>query len=97
MKTTTGVRYDHRRFAGTVVVSLGLSACGGPAPGPAEKPAATGPPTIEVVRVLQQPVDATLSLPGELNPYQAWAPRIEAPVPEREYQIVREPQRGGRQ
>jgi membrane fusion protein (multidrug efflux system) len=78
MKTTKGVRYDQRRVAGAVILSLGLSACGGKGPVPAETGAAAGPPTIEVVRVLEQPVNATLSLPGELNPYQAVAiyPRV---------------------
>jgi len=78
MNTTADVRDDLQRLAGALVLSLGLSACGGPAAAPGGKAAATGPPTIEVVRVLQQAVDATLSLPGELNPYQAVAiyPRV---------------------
>lgn len=69
MKTTNRV---------AVVLSIGLSACGGNGSAPAEKAAAAGPPTIEVVRVLEQPVNATLSLPGELNPYQTVAiyPRV---------------------
>jgi len=32
-----------------------------------------GPPTIDVVRVVQQPVDVTLSMPGQLDPYQTVA------------------------
>ena len=78
MKTTRGVRYGSLRAAGSVVLSIGLSACGGNGPAPAEKAAAPGPPTIEVVRVLEQAVNATLSLPGELNPYQTVAiyPRV---------------------
>jgi membrane fusion protein, multidrug efflux system len=78
MTTITGVRYDQLRVAGAVVLSLGLGACGGSGVVPAEKAAAPGPPTIAVVRVVEQSVDATLSLPGELNPYQAVAvyPRV---------------------
>jgi membrane fusion protein, multidrug efflux system len=40
--------------------------------------AAAGPPSIEVVRVTQQPLDVQLSLPGELTPYQSVAifPRV---------------------
>lgn len=39
---------------------------------------ATTPPTIEVVRVVQQLVDVTLSMPGELDPYEEVAiyPRV---------------------
>jgi membrane fusion protein, multidrug efflux system len=68
-------------FAGLGVIFLsgGLAACGrGNGSGPVEKAAAPGPPTIEVARVLGQPLTATLSLPGELNPYQTVAiyPRV---------------------
>jgi membrane fusion protein (multidrug efflux system) len=68
-------------FAGlsAVVLSMALTACGrGSGSAPVEKAAAPGLPTIEVARVLDQPVNATLSLPGELNPYQTVAiyPRV---------------------
>jgi len=82
MKTINGVRYDSLRVAGAVALSavtLGFAACNGATPADkVEKAATAGPPTIEVVRVLQQPVNATLSLPGELNPYQSVAiyPRV---------------------
>ena len=40
--------------------------------------APAGPPTIEVVRVVQQPLPLTLEMPGELNPYEEVAifPRV---------------------
>jgi membrane fusion protein (multidrug efflux system) len=68
-----------REATTAVVLSVGLTACGpGNGSAPVEKAAAPGPPTIEVARVLDQPVNATLSLPGELNPYQTVAiyPRV---------------------
>jgi membrane fusion protein, multidrug efflux system len=34
---------------------------------------AGGPPTIEVVRVVQRPLDVTLSMPGQLDPYESVA------------------------
>jgi membrane fusion protein (multidrug efflux system) len=41
---------------------------------PVEKAAApAGPPTIEVVKVVEQPLNVTLSLPGELTPYESVA------------------------
>jgi membrane fusion protein (multidrug efflux system) len=58
-----------------VVVSLGAMACGvgNGSPQP-EKPAAQpGPPTIEVVRVVEQPINVTLAMPGELDPYETVA------------------------
>lgn len=77
MKTTMGVRYHQLRVAGAVVLSLGVSACGGTGPAPAETAAAPAP-TLEVVRVVEQPLDVMLSLPAELSPYQAVAiyPRV---------------------
>jgi RND family efflux transporter MFP subunit len=51
--------------------SLAAAACSGSqgAPPSASAPP-SGPPTIDVVRVVEQPVDVTLSLPGELEPYE---------------------------
>jgi membrane fusion protein, multidrug efflux system len=39
---------------------------------------AAGPPTIEIVRVLERPLDVTLEMPGELDPYEevAIVPRV---------------------
>src|SRR4029450_5345663 len=38
-----------------------------------EKAAPAGPQTVEVVKVAEEPLDVTLSLPGELTPYQTVA------------------------
>lgn len=57
----------------TVMVCLAFAACRGNTPSQTAKAAPAGPPTIEVVKVVQQPLDVTLSLPGELNPYQTVA------------------------
>ena len=78
---TPGVRFVWLRAAGSFFLSLGLAACGGNGSAPqtnAEKGAAAGPPTIETVRVVEQPLNVTLSLPGEMNPYQTVAifPRV---------------------
>jgi membrane fusion protein (multidrug efflux system) len=53
---------------------LALAACRGNGPAQiAEKSAPAAPPTIEVVKVVEQPLNVTLSLPGELTPYQTVA------------------------
>ena len=53
---------------------LTLSACHASAPAETnERPASAGPPTLEVVRVVEQPIHVTLSLPGELTPFQTVA------------------------
>jgi multidrug efflux pump subunit AcrA (membrane-fusion protein) len=53
---------------------VGLVACGGNAPAPAEKPSAPpGPPTIDVVRVVQQATNVALEMPGQLDPYESVA------------------------
>jgi membrane fusion protein, multidrug efflux system len=64
---------------GAVLAAAISSACGGaPSAGraPAEPPA--GPTTVDVVAVVQQPLDVELSLPGELTAYQSVAvfPRV---------------------
>jgi membrane fusion protein (multidrug efflux system) len=62
------------RAALSVWSCLALTACRGQAPAQtAAQQAPGGPPTIEVVRVVEQPLDVTLSLPGELNPLQSVA------------------------
>jgi membrane fusion protein (multidrug efflux system) len=53
---------------------LTLTACGGDAPvQTAEQSVPAGPAAVEVVKVIEQPLNVTLSLPGELNPYQTVA------------------------
>jgi membrane fusion protein (multidrug efflux system) len=59
--------------AGLVVLSLGVVGCGGSGSAQIEKLAEAGPPTIDVVRVLQQPLDVILSMPGQLDPYETVA------------------------
>jgi membrane fusion protein, multidrug efflux system len=57
------------------MLSLGAVACGsgGRTAAQPAKAAATGAPTIEVVRVVEQSVNVDLSLPGELDPYEVVA------------------------
>ena len=73
-------RLRRRRLvaAASAVLSIGLAACGGYGPAQGEKPAASGPSTIDVVRVVEQPLNVTLSMPAELNAYQTVAifPRV---------------------
>ena len=52
---------------------LGAVACGRGGAMPATASAAAGPVTIDVVRVVEQPLDVPLSLPAELAPYQSVA------------------------
>jgi membrane fusion protein (multidrug efflux system) len=62
------------RTALSVWSCLALTTCRGQAPAQtAAQQAPGGPPTIEVVKVVEQPLDVTLSLPGELNPHQSVA------------------------
>src|SRR3954463_14050099 len=46
--------------------------------GPPSPPPSSAPPAIEVVAVVQRPLDATASMPGELEPYETIAlyPRV---------------------
>jgi membrane fusion protein, multidrug efflux system len=64
-----------------LAVSLGGMACGGTGSTQPEKPAAQpGPPTIEVVRVVEQRMNVMLAMPGELDPYETVAiyPKVTA-------------------
>jgi membrane fusion protein, multidrug efflux system len=58
---------------GVVALAVLISACGGGSATPAQSPVPAGPPTIETVRVVQKPVDVTLSMPGQLDPYETVA------------------------
>jgi membrane fusion protein, multidrug efflux system len=62
------------------VCALTLTACGrGSSPAtPAEKAAPSGPPTIDVVQIVEQPLDVTLDMPGELEAFETVAivPRV---------------------
>lgn len=72
MRIQTHVR---RAFAAFSALSLlALAGCRGTTPAQTtEKEAAAGPQTVEVVKVVEQPLNVTLSLPGELTPDQTVA------------------------
>jgi len=52
---------------------FGVAACGGNGSAQTEKLAQAAPPTIDVVQVVQQPLDVVLSMPGQLDPYETVA------------------------
>jgi RND family efflux transporter MFP subunit len=57
-----------------VWLSITIAGCGGGKTAvSAGNAAPPGPPTVDVVRVIEQPADVTLSMPGELDPYQVVA------------------------
>ena len=58
------------RLAIVVSVAMVALACESGAHPPQAPPAAAGPAGIEVVHVIEQPLDVQLSLPGELTAYQ---------------------------
>lgn len=59
--------------APAILSAVLVAACGrGTATRQADTSAA-GPPTIEVVRIVERPVNVTLELPGELDPYETVA------------------------
>ena len=58
----------------SVLSMLAVSGCRGNAPAQtSEKAAPSEPQIVEVVKVIEQPLNVTLSLPGELTPYQTVA------------------------
>lgn len=69
-------RSSHRApgpvLAGLFLASMGVTACGSRAAQP-EKLAAGGPPSIDVVRVVQQRTNVVLDMPGQLDPYESVA------------------------
>src|SRR5688572_942288 len=80
MTTRCGMR-DTLRIGPIAVLLLSAIGCGGNNGAPATTAAAaaeTGPRTVDVVRVVEQPLDVELSLPGELTAFQAVAiyPRV---------------------
>src|SRR5687768_1530462 len=69
------------RIAGLAASAAVVASCGGAGNdrrAAASTAAAAGPPTIEIVRVVEQPLDVQLSLPGELTAFQSVAifPRV---------------------
>jgi RND family efflux transporter MFP subunit len=66
--------FGGRRAAFVALSLLPLAGCRGNAPAQTTaKAAPEGPRIVEVVRVVEQPLNVTLSLPGELTPYQTVA------------------------
>jgi membrane fusion protein, multidrug efflux system len=62
-------RFGRTRAVFGALSLLALGGCRGTTPAQTtEKAAPAGPPTVEVVRVVEQPLNVTLSLPGELTP-----------------------------
>ena len=63
-----------------VAGTLWVAACssGSPAAQPRAAAPPSGPPTIEVVQVVERPLDVTLDMPGELDPFEEVAiyPRV---------------------
>jgi membrane fusion protein, multidrug efflux system len=69
-------RFARRRVAHAayVLLSIGVVGCGSSGAAQVEKPAVpAGPPTIEVVRVVERPLDVVLAMPGQLDPYESVA------------------------
>jgi membrane fusion protein (multidrug efflux system) len=74
--STSGPRSPGRPLtAAWLFLSVGLVGCGSRPATPAEKtpPAPAGPPTLDVVRVVRQPTDVVLAMPGQLDPYETVA------------------------
>jgi RND family efflux transporter MFP subunit len=62
--------------AGWFAFAAGLAGCtAGTKASDTEQPATAlaAPPTIDVVRVVEQPIDVTLEMPGQLDPYESVA------------------------
>ena len=78
MITRRGVQKKRGLAAGAALAFLATACGGGSGSAPRETAVTTGPPTIDVVRVVEQPLNVILSLPGELLPYQTVAihPRV---------------------
>jgi len=47
-----------------------MSACGGRTAPPPEPAAPAGPPSVEAAQVIERPVNVTLSMPGQLDPFE---------------------------
>jgi RND family efflux transporter MFP subunit len=57
-----------------ILLSIGLVECGGGGATQTDKPAAAvNPPSIDAVRVIQQPTNVILEMPGQLDPYETVA------------------------
>jgi len=69
-------RLARRRVAhaACILLSVGVAGCSSSGSSQGEKSATpAGPPTIEVVRVVERPLDVVLAMPGQLDPYESVA------------------------
>src|SRR6476619_998934 len=74
--SSSGLRLPKRLVrSACLILSLGLAGCDTGKSGGAEEtaPPPAGPPVLDVVRVLQQPTDVVLTMPGQLDPYESVA------------------------
>src|SRR5688572_4838464 len=81
MTTSKSPMWDAFRLIGMALIAPAAVSCAGfgnPSGDTKPTAAAPGPPTTDVVRVVEQPLAVELSLPGELTAYQAVAiyPRV---------------------
>jgi RND family efflux transporter MFP subunit len=64
----------HARPLACLLLSIGLTGCGGRDAARPDNPGQpAGPPSIDVVRVVQQPTNVVFEMPGELDPYETVA------------------------
>jgi membrane fusion protein, multidrug efflux system len=56
-----------------VALTCSLFACGGRNRAQSQNAAPAGPPVVDVVRIVERPIDVTLDMPGELEPYESVA------------------------
>jgi len=62
------------KTAAVLLFAIATCGCGSETSKPSPQTnAPAGPPTLDVVRVVQQPVNVTLSMPGQLDPYETVA------------------------
>jgi len=74
MNRSSSVAPGHIRLLACLFLSMGLAHCGNRGAAQADKPAApAGPPSIDVVPVVQQPTNVMLEMPGQLDPYETVA------------------------
>jgi membrane fusion protein (multidrug efflux system) len=73
MRTRRRLANNGVRACGFLTFTLALISCTGSGSPQTQKPAQAESPTIEVVRIVEQPLTVTLEMPGELDPYQTVA------------------------
>ena len=61
------------RVSVIAILAAVTAACGVGAPGPAQTAAPAAVPAVDVVRVVERPLEGTVSMPGELEAYQTVA------------------------